>query len=405
MNDDNKKELGYRANIKYDDDYFTDYTHHKQSNTQSPSGEQDEDNVDFMEMIQGDINSLIHLVPNLPINLQTAVNQVLKPVIRDWKKIKDHEYPNRIPDGEDPVIPGPIPPTPGPEPGPSDKDPDDEDIEFEDPWYPDPDPEPDHWELPDPKPPQWDPYEPEEFGETEFPVIITPDIIDPTPSPRSQITQPTVLVSPLITDDDLFRPATDRKVIYEEIDEVEKMKMEYTKNLADVIHHYTSNLKDLLCDYFSYKIAAITSAADDYDLSFLINEITSDNCSTSEELRHLMDAALRNEVIGSNKIHFCLNTFSLESTLYHVKNFNAVQELRLRYAEIDKLENNEIVDSTSNKILNGCRDMYDKKYDLAYINLYKYLNGSLVILEDCLRAEEASLKSKETLIRKGGINK
>ena len=388
MDGKNKKELGYTANIKYQEDYITDYTHYKQLNNDSTidNNQGDVDDDDFMQMVHDDIKDLIQLVPKLPTNVQTAINQVLKPVIRAWKKIKDNEYPRHIPD--DPSTPDPWEPDPW-EP---------------DPWEPidpvDPDPwTPNPWE-PDP-PPTWTPPE----RENPDPTIIVPTIINPIPEPRETPDPKTILISPIITDDDLFRPATDRRIEYEVIDEVEKMKMEYTKNLAEVIHHYTSNLKDLILEFFMNKISALSSATDEQDISFIINEITENNCSTSDQLRHLMDSALRNEVISTNKLHFSLNTFSLESTLYHLKNFNAVQELRLRYAEIEKLEDNEMVDSTSNNILNGVRDMYDKKYDLAYNNLYKYLNGSLNILKDCLRTMEASTKSRETLIRKDGLNK
>lgn len=406
MDGKNKKELGYTANIKYQEDYITDYTHYKQLNNESTTdnnqGNVDDD--DFMQMVHDDIKDLIQLVPKLPTNVQTAINQVLKPVIRAWKKIKDNEYPRHIPDDKDPhiIVPPlpPLPPLPSPEP--------------DDPWTPNPTPPP-TWETPDPEQP--DPWDPEPWNpgsppiwtppirENPDPTIIVPSIINPIPDRREDLVPKTILTSPIITDDDLFRPATNRRIEYEVIDEVEKMKMEYIKNLAEVIHHYTSNLKDLILEFFMNKMSALCSATDAQDISFIVNEITENNCSTSDQLRHLMDSALRNEVISTNKLHFSLNTFSLESTLYHLKNFNAVQELRLRYAEIEKLENNEMVDSTSNNILNGVRDMYDKKYDLAYINLYKYLNGSLNILEDCLRTMETSTKSKETLIRKDGLNK
>ena len=471
MDGKNKKELGYTANIKYQEDYITDYTQYKQLNNESTiddnQGSVDDD--DFMQMVHDDIKDLIQLVPKLPTNVQTAINQVLKPVIRAWKKIKDNEYPRHIPDDKDPhiIIPPGSTPEPEPKPDPTPEpdnpwrpnptppptwedsdpwnptpDPDDPwgpdpwgpdpwgpdpwgpDPWGPDPWKPDPDPDdpwgPDPWK-PDPDP--WnpnpepdDPWSPNPWSpnppiwtppiqENPDPMIIVPSIINPIPDRRENLVPKTILISPIITDDDLFRPATNRRIEYEVIDEVEKMRMEYTKNLAEVIHHYTSNLKDLVLEFFMNKISALTSATDEQDVSFIVNEITENNCSTSDQLRHLMDSALRNEVISTNKLHFSLNTFSLESTLYHLKNFNAVQELRLRYAKIKKLENNEMIDSTSNNILNGVRDMYDKKYDLAYINLYKYLNGSLNILEDCLRTMETSTKSKETLIRKDGLNK
>lgn len=401
MDGKNKKELGYTANIKYQEDYITDYTHYEQLNNDSTidNNQGNIDDDDFMQMVHNDIKDLIQLVPKLPTDLQTAINQVLKPVIRAWKKIKDNEYPRHIPDDEDPHIIIPSLPTPIP-----------------DPWKPDPippptredpdsvEPGPDPW-RPDPwrpgSPPIWTPP----IRENPDPKIIVPTIINPIPDPRESLDPKTILISPIITDDDLFRPSTDRRVEYETIDEVERMEMEYTKNLAEVIHHYTSKLLKIISNFYFHKLSAFSSVKTEQDVAFIINDITSNNCSTSDQLRHLMDSALRNEVIGFNKLHFSLNTFSLESTLYHLKNFAAVQELRLRYAEIEKLENNEIVDSTSNNILNGTRAMYDKKYDLAYTNLYKYLNGSLNILEDCLKTLSASTKSRETLIRKDGLNK
>ena len=402
MDGKNKKELGYTADIKYQEDYITDYTHYEQLNNNSEI-DNDQGTInddDFMQIVHEDIKDLIQLVPKLPTDLQTAINQVLKPVIRAWKKIKDNEYPRHIPDDKEPHIivppgtiidpsnpPGPIPPANGDGPihNPG-----------REPWNP-PDPS-----LPDP--PIWRPP----IRENPDPTIIVPTITNPIPIPEPrEYTDPSskAPISSIVTDDDLFSPATDRRVEYETIDEIEKMDMEYTKNLAEVIHHYTSNLLKIISNFYFHKLSALSSVKTEQDVAFIINDITSDNCSTSDQLRHLMDSALRNEVIGSNKLHFSLNTFSLESTLYHLKNFSAVQELRLRYAEIEKLENNEIVDSTSNNILNGIRTMYDKKYDLAYTNLYKYLNGSLNILEDCLKTLSTSTKSRETLIRKDGLNK
>ena len=401
MDGKNKKELGYTANIKYQEDYITDYTHYEQLNngTTIDDNQSNIDDDDFMQMVHNDIKDLIQLVPKLPTDLQTAINQVLKPVIRAWKKIKDNEYPRHIPDDEDPHII--IPPLPTPIP---------------DPWNPDPIPPPTR-EDPDPVEPGPDPWRPGPWEpgsppiwtppirENPDPTILVPIIGNPIPNPREDPDPKTILINPIITDDDLFRPSTDRRVEYETIDEVERMEMEYTKNLAEVIHHYTSKLLKIISNFYFHKLSAFSSVKTEQDVAFIINDITSNNCSTSDQLRHLMDSALRNEVIGFNKLHFSLNTFSLESTLYHLKNFAAVQELRLRYAEIEKLENNEIVDSTSNNILNGTRAMYDKKYDLAYTNLYKYLNGSLNILEDCLKTLSASTKSRETLIRKDGLNK
>ena len=56
-------------------------------------------------------------------------------------------------------------------------------------------------------------------------------------------------------------------------------------------------------------------------------------------------------------------------------------------------------------MLKGMLELYNSKYDNAYINLYKYLNSSLDVLEDVMRTLITGLKSKETIIKKGGVNK
>jgi hypothetical protein len=97
--------------------------------------------------------------------------------------------------------------------------------------------------------------------------------------------------------------------------------------------------------------------------------------------------------------------FPLENTLYHNKSFKTCYELRLRYAQIEKQTDVDRYSSDSNTILRGMKKVYDKKYDTAYINLYKYLNSSVRVLDDTLCTLLDGIKTKYTLIQKGGYNK
>jgi hypothetical protein len=141
--------------------------------------------------------------------------------------------------------------------------------------------------------------------------------------------------------------------------------------------------------------------------SYFLDKISEEDAQANGDtnLKHLADAAVRYEIIGRNKLNFYTNMFSLESTLYHMKNFKAAYELRLRYEkeEMYDSENNE--NSMSNRMLTGSRENYNKKYDNAYINLYKYLNSSISVLTDVTNAHALSIKAKETLYKKGGTTK
>jgi hypothetical protein len=88
-----------------------------------------------------------------------------------------------------------------------------------------------------------------------------------------------------------------------------------------------------------------------------------------------------------------------------MKSFKAAYELRLRYEKEQMSASNTQADTMSNRMLTGLREDTNKKYDNAYINLYKYLNSSTAVLDDVLNTNLVSIKAKETLLKKGGTNK
>ena len=183
-------------------------------------------------------------------------------------------------------------------------------------------------------------------------------------------------------------------------------ELEFIKNIADVYSYYTFRLKKTVSDYYTQLLALCGSNIGTADLDFLVGTITQEEADAiSGAVRHLMDMALRFEVIGGLKVLFSKNMFSLESTLYHLKNLKTTQELRLRYIKADRLPDDSRENSLSNRMLKGMLELYNSKYDNAYINLYKYLNSSLDVLEDAMRTLITGLKSKETIIKKGGVNK
>ncbi|MGL4877996.1 hypothetical protein [Paraclostridium dentum] len=103
------------------------------------------------------------------------------------------------------------------------------------------------------------------------------------------------------------------------------------------------------------------------------------------------------------KLDYFNNNFNSEETIKHLQQFKAVQELRLRYAKIEKLDAQNNSDQMSNNILQGMLLTYDKKYDVAYANLYRYLNSSNIVLKDALSSYIQEIKSKQTLIERKGI--
>ena len=380
MSDEEKekqKALGYQPDIKYQDEYGTDYEGFKSTSVNLSETEEDDDIYDntIMDSIQDNIDEIIFYLNGMPVELQTAINQVFKPVYLEWYKgFKNNDYPKRIPNSYTPKITvntgGGYTPGGGGEPP-------QEDI----PGYAIPDLPP----SPEPIPPAiWSP-------EPDDPIIPAPEEVPPVYPPFDE-------------EGDLFTPASPFVVTYEEIDENEQVKLEYIKNLADLFKFYTDTLKDTIKAYFTSYVSSILSATTTEELAFVREELDLDAINVDDNLRHLIDSAVRSEIIGSNKLSFYQKVFTVEKSLYHIKSFITAYQLRLRYTEEEPEGSSDKLNSISDNILGTMKNIYSKKYDITYCDLHKYLYSSVQVLDDVFRTISVGLKSKETLLRKGGMD-
>ena len=80
-----------------------------------------------------------------------------------------------------------------------------------------------------------------------------------------------------------------------------------------------------------------------------------------------------------------------------------MQKLRLRYSKIDEVIGDTKTNQMNNNILMASKLIYDRKYEIAYENLYRYLTSSNKILEDTLQTYIQEMKSKQILIERNGI--
>ena len=410
MSEDKERRLAYQPDIQYEEDYYSDGVFNDEVEDTDNGEEQDSD---ITNHIQDTIDHLALLIPMLPWDIQSVVNQVFKPIFNTWYlDLKRRKYPSHIP-GTGPIIkPRPTPEDPGggepdppgpidpPGPGPWD------------PWEPDP-PEP-----PDPPDPIPDPIIPD-------PIIPQPlPIPDPTPPP---VPKPPIIYTPEISDpvippyepevpepgfgdDDIFVISTPFTIDYEDYDPIQVMEDEFTKNIYDLFDFYTSGLAKNVNRFYLGLISSIHTAnkgTGRNDMAYYImNQVSyNDATNVADDLRHLVDTALRGEVNGNLKLSFCSNNFSLENTLYHLKNFKMASELRIRYEKENMSKDGTQEGSLSDRMLMGLRTTYDKKYDSAYINLYKYLNSANIVLNDTLSLMLMGVRAKETYARKGGFNK
>ena len=361
MSDDkDKKQYSYRPDIEYQDTYESDHHERKYQTIDADSTRKNEFSDEIIEEINKSFNDTTKAIQFLPAQLQTAINGVYKPVLDMWSSMGDISYPKIIPDPDAPKY---IIPDPGSEPDP--------------------------------------------------PIVIPPEMITPDhPEPT-----PGIIRTPDYEIDNnlIWEPSVPMYITFDPVDPTEIIRREYIKNVADLFNFYTNRLKDILYHYCSEKVSALYGKRKNEegklvpktkeDIAFLVSPITKTCKDIEQNSKHLFDASVAMSEHNKLKLNFLENAFPVDQTMFHLKNFKAVYLLRLRYAEIEMEEESNKVNAMNNNILKGMQASYDQKYDVAFTNLYKYMNSSLDILEDVTNTELAGIKARRTLIEKGGISK
>lgn len=99
----------------------------------------------------------------------------------------------------------------------------------------------------------------------------------------------------------------------------------------------------------------------------------------------MLDSAVRQQLLKDMKIDYYNMMFNAENTIKHLQQLKAMQELRLRYSKIKEVEGNTKTNQNNNNILKASKYAYNRKYEIAYENLYRYLNSSNRVLKDMLQ--------------------
>lgn len=329
--EENKQSLMYKPDIKYDEDYSTNYV----GNPDVANNDVPEEPDTTIPDVGDTLDKLENLINGLPNDISNIVNNVFDHIDEIWEDdLKDKDY-------------NPIPPEhdwdyiPEPEPGDDDKDPD---GGGDDPGGDDDEDNDDIWDVGD-------------------------------------------------------LPSVDEK----EVPKDEIVEKEYIKHLTDVIDDYANKLNNVLTEFWTNVLISIFNKAPN-DIKFIMNNILLNSKDVKGEKQHLLDLGIKSQLTKSVKMDFYANLFTREETIVHLKQFKVAYELRKRYAKIQEADGETKTGAMDANMLKAMTISADRKYDTAFDNLYKYLNSSVLVLNDVLTTYLQEIKSKQILIEGAGIN-
>ena len=210
-------------------------------------------------------------------------------------------------------------------------------------------------------------------------------------------------IPPILDDDALWDDEDFFPIKKEEHTEEEIIEKEYIKNLVDLFTDYRVNLHTTISNFWMNFIIASHDKSSS-EIQMLLNNILLSSSHIKADAKHLLDTAVRQQLIKSMKFDYYLMMFNAEETIKQLQQLKAMKELRLRYSKIPVLDGSTKTNQSNNNLLTASKMTYDIKYEKAYENLYRYLSSSNKMLNDALHTWIQEIKSKQILIERKGIN-
>lgn len=236
-------------------------------------------------------------------------------------------------------------------------------------------------------PPKYDPYKDEpvekketsadipkfEFDEKTDDDIEVPDFFPPAPSYDLVVT----VCKPL------YQVASDV----------------YTSDMYEIKQYFVRKLQEAMSKYFS-QLVRIKNECGVADITKLLDSFDAAEVNvTDSNLVHLSDYITRSQIIRDQKTRLFNKTHNTNETLYHLRACLAAKEQRARYYKANYGESSTFLSTKSNSLLLNSRQQYDANYKNAVYNLFKYLNSSVLIINDSLQMSLNEAAAKGQLLK------
>lgn len=196
--------------------------------------------------------------------------------------------------------------------------------------------------------------------------------------------------------DDPFSKGEDVYVDFKDplSDYIKVISERYYINFLDIYVDYLNKLSETL-DKYIYGVldTMIRNPLKDnphiYDTKHIKNS----------DVWHLTDFLTKSDVYVQQKVRLHKKFFDIDESIVHIRSIKVAKEQSLRYYKIKPLKEEDDLDISSNLILQESRYVAEKKYKENLLNLYKYLNSSVILMDESLNLSLKQAKSIATINR------
>lgn len=239
------------------------------------------------------------------------------------------------------------------------------------------------------------------------PVIVGPTIPTPPTYPEDETIEsndedPTIEGGDYTAPEDPFdRDEPQITIETVEIDASKKIEEEYLYDLSSIIADYIDKLKESINKYTENILVSYGSISSNvFEKLLYVYQVKTDDVTTDN--KHLSDSIIKNQISRINKERLYLKIFDIDETISHIRKCKSGMKQRIRYYESNYKEEKTFNQIVSNKMLGQNRLIADRRYKENFINLYKYLNSSVILLNECVNMVINEIQAKIILLEEEG---
>lgn len=184
-----------------------------------------------------------------------------------------------------------------------------------------------------------------------------------------------------------------KKIDTDQISKMERAKRNYYKSICSISNHYIDALKNSLTEYNVNVINNIGLTEEDLTVLEKNFNLSHDELvgETKRDIGHVADYLNKSSIIKSQKLRLCNKLFNDKLSITHVKSLELSKELLMRYCQKKKTNDYDYDTVLMSQIISE-----EAKLNKKLQEYYKYLNSSVILVDECLRlhAKEGVLKKK-----------
>jgi hypothetical protein len=209
--------------------------------------------------------------------------------------------------------------------------------------------------------------------------------VDPTPIPSTEDPDADFPPDPFIKGPDIYIDIKDP------LDKISSgIPLRYKLDFLDIYKDYLEKLNVSTQNYLYTSLASLDITDKNHNLtSFASKDINNQN------LLHLSDYLSKSSIRFDQVTRLHKKLFDMDATILHVRGIRLSEKLIQRYNDIKPMQNNTNLTLSSNVLLTESQRLADKKYKENFYALYKYLNSSVILMDE---STQVLLKQNKSIL-------